>query len=209
MTHPQSERWSDYIDGELPLAEARELDNHLELCGECRRLLDELRSVVARAGALEDRPPRADLWPRVSAQIGVSRRRFAFSMPELLAAGIALMLISGGGVAYLLRDGVGASVASTRSKAGSVLRTVSTGDGYDVAIGRLQLAFSKGRGSLDGATTRVIEEKLALIDQAILDAERAVAADPGSEYLRAHLTRSRLTKLDLLRRATELTRTIS
>ena len=67
MTHPQSERWSGYLDGELPPAEARELDNHLEVCGECRRLLDELRSVVTRAGALEDRPPRADLWPRVSA----------------------------------------------------------------------------------------------------------------------------------------------
>jgi hypothetical protein len=100
-------------------------------------------------------------------------------------------------------------VASTRLELEPVVRTVSTGEGYDVAIGQLQLELAKGRGSLDSSTTRVIEEKLALIDQAILDAERAVAADPGSEYLQAHLTRSRLTKLDLLRRATELTRTIS
>ena len=209
MTHPQTELWSDYIDGELSLADVRELEAHLEVCDECRLLLDDLRRVVARAGTLEDRPPRADLWPRVSAQVGFARRRFAFSMPELLAAGIALMLISGGGVAYLLRDRAGAPEVSTMRPSEPVVRTVSTGEGYDAAIGQLQLELAKGRGSLDSSTTRVIEEKLALIDQAILDAERAVAADPGSEYLRAHLTRSRLNKLDLLRRATELTRTIS
>ena len=152
MTHPQSEHWSDYIDGELPLAEARELETHLEVCGECRRLLNELRGVVARAGALEDRPPRADLWPRVSAQIGVSRRRFVFSMPELLAAGIALMLISGGGVAFLLRDEIGAPVAWIRPEPEPVVRTVATGGGYDAAIGQLQrelvLRTDVGAGSL-------------------------------------------------------------
>jgi hypothetical protein len=209
MTHPQSERWSDYIDGELPLADVRELEAHLAVCGECRMLVDDLRRVVTRAGTLEDRPPRADLWPQVSARIGFGRRRFAFTMPELLAAGIALMLISGSAVAYLLQDRGAAPLVSAREQPEPSVRTVSAGDGYDVAIGQLQLELAKGRGSLDSSTTRVIEEKLALIDQAILDAERAVAADPGSEYLRAHLTRSRLSKLDLLRRATELTRTIS
>jgi hypothetical protein len=209
MTHPHSERWSDYIDGALSPAEAGELDTHLAACGECRALFEGLRRVVARAGTLEDQPPRTDLWPRVSSRIGLGRRRFAFSMPELLAAGVALMLISGGGVAYLLRDRLAGATISTRQQPGPVLRTVAAGEGYDVAIGRLRLELAKGRGSLDSTTMRVIEEKLALIDQAILDAERAVTADPGSEYLQAHLTRSRLTKLDLLRRATHLTRTIS
>jgi hypothetical protein len=83
------------------------------------------------------------------------------------------------------------------------------GDGYTEAIGRLQQQLARGRGSLDTATVRVIEAKLAVIDQAILDAERAVRADPGSDYLQAHLARARMTKLDLLRRATELTKTIS
>jgi hypothetical protein len=209
MTHPQSERWSDFIDGELSAEAVRELETHLAVCGECRILVDDLRRVVARAGALEDQPPRSDLWPRVSTRIGLGRRRLSFSVPELLAAGIALMLVSGGGVAYLLQGQPGAAMTSARQEAATPLRMVSASEGYDVAIGRLQQELSRGRGSLDSTTMRVIQEKLALIDQAILDAERAVVADPGSEYLQAHLTRSRLTKLDLLRRATELTRTIS
>ena len=209
MTHPQSERWSEYIDGEVPAGEVRELEAHLAVCPECRSLVDDLGRVVARAAALEDQPPRTDLWPRVSARIGLGPRRFAFSVPQLLAAGIALMLISGGAVAYLLPIRSVAAVASAPQVTGQPVRRVSASDGYDLAIGRLQQQLSLGRGSLDHNTMRVIEEKLAIIDQAILDAERAVASDPGSEYLRSHLTSTRLNKLELLRTATVLTRTVS
>ncbi|TFG50940.1 MAG: hypothetical protein E4H38_02720 [Gemmatimonadales bacterium] len=209
MTHPQSERWSEYIDKELPAGEMRECEAHLAECPECRSLVDDLGRVVARAAALEDQPPRTDLWPRVSARIGLGPRRFAFSVPQLLAASIALMLISGGGVAYLMQGRSLATAAAVPQMTSQPVRMVSTSDGYDIAIGRLQQQLSLGRGALDHNTMRVIEEKLAVIDQAILDAERAVASDPGSEYLRSHLTRARLNKLDLLRTATELTRTVS
>jgi hypothetical protein len=171
--------------------------------------VDDLGRVVARAAALEAHPPRNDLWPQVSARIGLGPRRLAFSVPQLLAASIALMLLSGGGVAYLLRGRSVATVAAVQQVTGQPVRMASAGDGYDIAIGRLQQQLSLGRGSLDANTQRVIEEKLAIIDQAILDAERAVAADPGSEYLRSHLTHARLNKLELLRTATELTRTVS
>lgn len=209
MTHPQSERWSEYLDGELPAGGLRELEAHLAGCPECRSLLDDLRRVVARAAALEDQPPRGDLWPRVSARIGLGPRRFAFSLPQLLAASIALMIMSGGAVSFLVRGRPAAVVASAPQVVAQPVRPVSASDGYDLAIGRLQQQLSSGRGSLDASTMRVIEEKLVLINQAILDAERAVASDPGSEYLRSHLTRARLNKLELLRTATELTRTVS
>jgi hypothetical protein len=209
MTHPQSECWSLYLDGELPAGELQELEAHLAGCPECRSLLEDLGRVVARAAALEDRPPRRDLWPQVSTRIGLGPRRFAFSVPQLLAASIALMLMSGGAVAYLMREGAAATVAVVPQVVNQPVRLVSATDGYDLAIGRLQRQLSLGRGSLDARTMRVIEEKLVIIDQAILDAERAVASDPGSEYLRSHLTHARLNKLELLRTATELTRTVS
>ena len=209
MIHPQSERWSEYLDGELSAGELQQLEAHLAGCPECRSLLDDLGRVVARAAALEDRPPRRDLWPQVSTRIGLGPRRFAFSVPQLLAASIALMLMSGGAVAYLMREGPAATVAAGPQVVNQPVRLVAATDGYDLAIGRLQQQLSLGRGALDARTMRVIEEKLVIIDQAILDAERAVASDPGSEYLRSHLTRARLNKLHLLRTATELTRTVS
>jgi len=55
----------------------------------------------------------------------------------------------------------------------------------------------------------VVEEKLQLIDRAILEAERALAADPANTYLTGHLADTRMRKLDLLRHAIALSRAVS
>ena len=64
------DRLSEYLDGELAPEERRELEAHLARCATCKRTLEDLRAVVARAAALEDRPPAADLWPAVARGIG-------------------------------------------------------------------------------------------------------------------------------------------
>src|SRR5207247_10090298 len=102
MSDNWTARLSEYLDETLAPAERQGLAAHLTNCAECRATLDELRQVVARARALEDRSPRADLWPAVATRIGVvsiesRRRRFSFTVPQLLAAGIALAVISAGG----------------------------------------------------------------------------------------------------------------
>jgi hypothetical protein len=219
MIHPLPEQLSLYLDGELAETETRELETHLAGCRECGALLAELRRVVARAQALEDRPPRADLWPGVAAAIGATpatRRRFAFSVPELLAAGIVLMLLTGGVVAGALRVGAGRPAPSTRGgvaapvPSAAVLPAIAHATrGYEAAISELRAELDAGRGKLDSTTIRVVEDKLRLVDRAILEAERALAADPANSYLTGHLTQTRMRKLDLLRRATALTRAVS
>ncbi len=216
MMHPAEERLSDLLDGELPDEERSALQAHLDGCAECAALLEELRRVVGRASALEDRPPHHDLWPGVAAAIGASppaRRRIAFSMPQLLAAGIALMLLSGGGVAVALR----ARAAHPAAPAVAGRGTPATGEvaaasttpaehGYDAAVRELAEELAAGHGRLDSTTVRVVQQKLQLIDRAIAEAERALAADPGNSYLHGHLTQTRMRKLELLRRAAHLAR---
>jgi hypothetical protein len=174
--------------------------------------------VVARAQALEDRPPQADLWPGVAAAIGATpspRRRLSFSIPQLLATGIALMLVSGGAVAVALGRHPGVPSATIRgprfgdTATPGVLPVADRGGGYEAAIRELESELAAGRGKLDTTTVRVVEEKLQLVDRAIVEAERALAADPANTYLTSHLTETRLRKLDLLRRATALTRAVS
>jgi hypothetical protein len=170
---------------------------------------------MARAQALEDRPPRADLWPGVAAAIGATpspRRRFALSVPQLLAAGIGLMVLSGGAVAALLHLGSRAPVAAVApGLQPAMVRSASavSEHGYDAAIRQLEAELRSSRGQLDTTTVRVVEEKLRLIDRAILEAERALAADPANAYLTGHLTDTRMRKLDLLRHATALNRAVS
>ena len=64
MKDQWTDRLSEYLDGELGAAERAALEGHLATCAECGATLAELRRVVARARALDDRPPTADLWPR-------------------------------------------------------------------------------------------------------------------------------------------------
>jgi anti-sigma factor RsiW len=217
MTHPSSEQLSEYLDGALDPEAERETAAHLAGCPECGVLLAELRRVLVRAQALEDLPPRQDLWPGVAAAIGAapSRRwRISVPVPLLLAAGVALMLVSGAAVAIVLRRQApvnpAAVAGSTLGQAPAVVASApDDARGYDAAVRALTRELDQNAGRLDSTTVRVVTQKLAMIDRAIAEAEQALTADPGNNYLHGHLTQTRLRKLDLLRRAAAIGRTVS
>ena len=104
MLDEWNDRLSECIDGELEPSERRDLEAHLAGCAECRTDLAALRAVVTRAGSLSDTPPASDLWPGVAARIHprparrttLVTRRFAFTLPQLVAASLALIVASGG-----------------------------------------------------------------------------------------------------------------
>jgi anti-sigma factor RsiW len=209
-------RLSEYLDGELGDAEREALERHLAGCAECAATLDDLRAVVVRA---TDHAPAGDLWPGVAARIAPAParpvpvdlaerrrwrdRRISFSLPQLAAAGVALVLATGG-VARLIRGGDTAPTAS-RPAAGVVVAAAAfSGSGTDSAVAQLERALDAGRGRLDTATVRVIEQNLKIIDQAIVQARRALSADPANIYLNTHLAQTMRRKVDLLRQATAL-----
>jgi hypothetical protein len=201
MNDQWTDRLSEYVDGELGAGERSALEAHLSTCADCRATLVELRNVVTRAKALEDRPPKTDLWPGVAQRIGAGkvvplapRRRVSFSVPQLVAASLALVLISGGGVWLALqpRQPVDAGRAG-------VTPAVWTGR-TDAAIAELQDALSRNESRLDTSTVRVVRENLALMNVAIAQARAALAADPGNTYLNLHLADTMRRKLELLRR---------
>ena len=66
---------------------------------------------------------------------------------------------------------------------------------------QLERVLAEDRGRLDSTTVRVIEQNLAVIDRAIADARRALAADPGNPYLSTYLAHTMRRKIDLLRQA--------
>src|SRR6266581_4802075 len=131
-----SDRWSDrlslYLDGDLDRREVSELEKHLEGCAECSSTLAGLRAVTAHARTLEDRLPDLDLWPAIRSRLAESpkRRMFAFprfaalhvrlTLPQALAAGFAIMLISGGTMWFLLRQGASTATAVRGSAGGSI-----------------------------------------------------------------------------------------
>ena len=251
MTDHWTQRLSEYLDGELGRPEREELEQHLFACGECTRTLTELRKVVDRARALDDRPPTEDLWPAIAARIGLESRggtypapdrwstagerapgdaenahgkvrplprRFSFSLPQLAAAAVMLMMISGGAVELLRRGAPGTAGSDTPVPLARSVRPAADtttgvrlvaggslgGSGYDAAVADLERALEQGRRRLRPETLEVLERNLETIDAAITDARRALAADPGDRYLTGHLASAMRRKLELLRRANEL-----
>jgi anti-sigma factor RsiW len=71
-----SDRWtdtrSDYLDGELSACERQELEAHLAECEECTATLEQLRRVVERTKALDDKPPATDLWSGIAERISAA-----------------------------------------------------------------------------------------------------------------------------------------
>src|SRR5258705_4750485 len=115
-----SDRWtesiSEYLDGGLDAADRRLFEAHAAECTECAAAVEDLGLISSRARALPPEGPETDLWPGIEARIqgagpvalpmpasrrgGFPARRFSFSLPQLLAACLALAVLSGGAVWY-------------------------------------------------------------------------------------------------------------
>jgi anti-sigma factor RsiW len=229
-----SDRWSDrlseYLDGELSAGERQELEAHVAGCEECAKTLEQLRQVIERAKRLEDTPPVTDLWSGIAERISeppeaeqvaeleahrrgrvarLSRRRLTLSLPQLAAASIALMVLSAGTAWMVSRSGDVGERVSSEPAVEATRAAGFTASSYDAAIAELERIIDESRDRLDTATVRVIAENLLIIDRAIVQAQRALAQDPGSEYLNEYLTATKRQKLEFLMRAAEMTGAVS
>jgi hypothetical protein len=208
-------RLSEYIDGELDNTEREALEAHLATCGQCYATLADLRQVVARAKTLEDREPAKDLWAGIRAGLTTDapiplrhdrlvRRRFSLTVGQLLAASIALVLLSGGSAWLALKSNPTATTVSKATPAPGTAIEVNWTSGPDLAVAELQEALTRNESRLDTATVRTVREALTTIDRAIADARVALEKDPGNTYLNLHLANTMRRKVELLRRVNAL-----
>lgn len=218
MQDQWTDRLSEYVDGDLDEAQRSALESHLAGCDACRATLAELRQVVERAQAMDDRPPARDLWPGIAGRIGLStddlarrraRRRISFTVPQLIAAGIALIAVSVGAARLVSNK---TSMPRTTASASPRLPAVQAAlwnkadSSADQEVDELRLALAEGQrsGQLNPATVRKLERSLAVIDSAIAEAKRALASDPQSPYLNHHLADTMRHKLEFLREANRI-----
>jgi anti-sigma factor RsiW len=230
MRNDWTDMLSEFLDDSLSEEQRAALEDRLQQDAALRRTLEELRAVKNLAGSLPNTEPTSDLWPGIASRIDVvvdpavvplvprrraSPSRFAFTVPQLAAAAIVMVLL-GGSLMYAVQQGsanVSPEVTATTAEPGAsngvpIGVPVFTGATakYETAIRELEDGLAAGRSSLDPETVRVIEASLAKIDVAIEEARTALKADPASEYLSRHLTGAMTRKLDVLLQANELVR---
>lgn len=222
-------RLSDYMDGGLPADEHRRVEEHLTGCGACRRVLEDLREVVRRAGALGTMEPPRDLWAGIAATIeapqpsgsptkiiafpgadrvpvaasGRDRKGFTLSRGQLLAASVVLIAASSVAT-WTVGPGLGAGpVAETPAESTGAVTMAAEGaappEELAGELARLEETLREARRVLDPNTVRVLERNLGVIERAIEDSRNALAQDPGNEFLAEHLERVYERKLTYLR----------
>lgn len=220
MSDPFTGQLSAFLDGELDdLARAR-LETHLGGCLDCTRTLADLRAIMAAAPHYQGREPARDLWQDIARRLDEvevvpiatsrpavppsSNRRFGWH--ELIAASILMAAVGGGAVWVALgRATPEAPVAATAPEvAAPELDNAAFADQqFDAAVRDLELLLAQGRDRLDTATVRTIEQSLARIDDAILEARNAIQRDPANAYLSRQIAANMRRKLNLLRVATQ------
>jgi len=211
------DRLSEYLDGGLIPSEREELERHVGDCPECRAALDDLRAVLQRARGLKDEAPERELWTGIAERIESTpevvgleerrqRRRVSFSIPQLLAAGVTLMMVTAGGVWLTLtpRSETSLTTAQSMNAPAVPAAVLAAMPGFDAAVSDLQLVLTERRDVLDSTTVRVLEENLAVIDRAIDEARVALERDPASAYLNQHLADNMWRKVRLLRQAASI-----
>ena len=228
MTDTWIDKLSDYLDDEMSPAERALLEERLADDQELADTLEGLRRVKIHGQAVDDQvPPHAQsIWDGVAQRIGATgsvprdqgpivglitpwrSRRVPISVPQLIAASVALIVLSGGGAMMIQRFGADLSTtglpfesavvsAATRTAFASIGATR-----YDQAVADLTLVLEARRQFLDQETIDVLEENLAIIDRAIERSLEALRTAPQSDYLRSHIEQTMRQKMTLLQHAT-------
>jgi anti-sigma factor RsiW len=228
MSDAFTNQLSAYLDGELDDLSRARLEAHLPGCGECAAVLADLRAIVSAAPHYQGRQPGRDLWFEIESRLGESEvvpigsaglravrpssRRF--SLRQLIAASIVMAAIGGGSAWLALRHRIGEGVTLAATPAAGQpanpveftapdVNSAAYADArYDAAVHDLEQVLQAGRGRLDSATVRTVEESLDRIDQAIAQARAAIQRDPANLYLSRQITANMRRKINLLRAAT-------
>jgi hypothetical protein len=157
----------------------------------------ELRLATRLAALPRELEPVHDRWPAIAAAIGSAtaptpRRHW---LPAALAAGLALMLGSGLGGAW-----IGFGIA-TRAPAQAPVPEIGV-EGIERSYAAAREGYLRelalGGGRLDPATRTALQQNLEVIDRAVHEVRTAMAADPDNPVYVETLLMTREREIEML-----------
>jgi hypothetical protein len=217
-----TDRFTEYLSGEVAGPERVSLEEHVADCGACREALAQISEVVAMAGDAPQLEPPRDLWPGIAASTGAGVRKIegtggsdvialptaqegevaptsAHRRARLAMAAVLLIAVSSTTTWWITSS----TAPSPISPGPSVPVSVSFSQASDELAPegladqlRVLEQFMVAAGeTLDPATVLVLERNLNAIETAISDSRGALALDPGNGFLIEHLDRMYRRKL--------------
>ncbi len=221
--HIPEARLHDYVDGVLGRGEEQRLERHMAGCVSCRREADTLRALAADLAALPGEiPPARDLRPGIAARIAegsedgstLGARQALRTLRWPLAAAALILVVGTAWLTAALAGGprapgetgpVAEGPAAEVAPEAALTAAGSLEAEYLPAIRQLAELLERRRSELSPETVRTLEENLRVIDRAIEESRRALAADPDDRVLREMLVGGYEAKVEFLQRAAALT----
>jgi hypothetical protein len=164
---------------------------------------------------LRDTHPDRDLWPHIARQLEPRRSRgvMVIRWPTALAAGLALALATSLSTAWLVRRGAAPAPAQgtpaiEASAPPSTPATVTMSPSDSAlahAVSEMERAVRGTLAQLDPEARATVTKTLAMLDQAIAQAEAHQSAAPDDPRAARFLTSTLRKKLQLLRTVSGLT----
>lgn len=198
-----------WVDGDLPTAEQAAVTSHLAACDLCRAEADALRVLLTEARALpRSVTPGRDLWGGIAARLGSPETQRAHpaeapARPRLLSNRPLLLAAVLGGIF------LGAAIATLWYQQGDRREFAAEQARYAEASTALARALAADPAILTPETRAVVERTLTILDQAIAEAEAALANDRKNVALERMLLARYEQRLGLLRRAAATGRSVS
>ena len=202
-------RISEYLDGEVPPPEERNVEKHLSECRQCSRIYEDLKSIKVTAAELEAPEPPNSLWSSIRLQLveeGIARDRrptlwerifpvgFSSSLkPALVGAILAVFVI---GTAYYVRNSRKDLPPPTES---AVLLEVRRAEShYQQAIDALDGVSRKRLQSLSPELAQIFTDNLATMDYYLKECQDAARKNPDNPLVHRYLLVAYEKKAELM-----------
>jgi tetratricopeptide (TPR) repeat protein len=209
---------SEYADGVLDAPRRVRLERHLGECAECRKLLDDFRTLSKAANRLDTPEPEDAVWLKIEARLSAGETRRAqpaagraFGWSPTFArlaatAALALFLVASG-VFVGTRLGRKGAPMSPAERALYTLAKLDEAEGYyRQAIGALSEAFAAQKGGMVPQVADMFEKNLSVVDATIQACRQAVASEPEDLQARNYLLAAYMDKVSILDTALEFQR---
>lgn len=210
---------SDFIDKNLATREKARLQEHLDACPDCAKLLKDIQGIIVGAGELEEFSPSPQVWVKIKERLQPReqrilsyqpRKRTWFELrharPKLKYAVLAaLFLIVVSTVAVWLLYWRGEDVLrKVNPKEYAIAKLDEAERHYQQAIKALMEVVSAEEGILDSQMALVFKANLQVLDASITVFKQTVLQEPESIETRNFLLIAYREKLEFLQEMMEV-----
>jgi hypothetical protein len=207
-TDRYTDRLGDYVDGTLSDRDRQLLETHLAACESCRTEVEELTQIRQAARALPRLNPPEHLWKQIEVSLRArepSRRPtstwWSWSSGLAMAASVLLFIGSVGLLLWWAPFSTEPGPEDPVQIANYVVAELELAEQhYENAITGLEQILAKETESqtLDPEIMAVLNDNLALIEDAIGESRTAAREDPENIFARESLLGALRNKLGLL-----------